>query len=557
MRNLKIISEVLSAERGEGSQTVSVDANQDLTYQDIVAASAGTVEVSWDEAKATRASEYLRSLVAQRKAIYGVTTSFGGNVHHVIPSEDAEALQENLILSHACNVGEYAPYQLSKGALLLRTLALAKGYSGVSPRTLGMQRELLQRDVIPAIRMHGSLGASGDIGPLATIALTMLGKGEAWKPRGEGVTSAQERLSASGLEPIKLTYKEGLSLLNGTSMMTSVSCFYLQLARRIIESSVVVGAMSVEALRASKHPYDPRLHALKPHRFSINTAHVMERILRESRLARSHRELKESVEEEAQGKSEAFFAETDIQGGSYALRAIPLIYNPILSNFVGFEEAVNTEINSVDDNPLLLPEEDEQLHGAHFHGYPIAVKADCLNLALIGLSNLPLSRIDRLLKNHHSFLPWFLATGTEGLFLGMHGIQFTAAGIGNELRNLSLPNSVEQIPTNNDNQDVVSFGLQAALKGLEIVSLLSYVVAIEYMCAGQGLWLNLRGKSSVGSVSEKDLSPITREAFARLQEVYRPEEGKDQNMIDAIESLGRRLLTESLLPKAESELLWK
>ena len=512
MRNLRMISDVLSAESSRHQKKEELlCANQDLRYTDIVSASFGNVQVSWNEGKVVRAFEYLHRLVDQRKVIYGVTTSFGGNAHHVIPREDAESLQENLIVSHACNVGEFAPYHLSKAALLLRTLTLAKGYSGVSPGTLRMQRQLLEHDVIPAIRLHGSLGASGDIGPLATIALTMIGKGYAWGPNGAGVKSTKERLDECGLEPIKLTYKEGLALLNGTSMMTSVGCFYLQMARRLIENSIVIGAMSVEALRASKHPYDARLHALKPHRFSVNTARVMESILRESRLARSHRELKESVEEEARGKNEAFFAKTDIQGGSYSLRAIPQIYHPILAMFQGYEEAINTEINSVDDNPLLLPESDEQLHGAHFHGYPIAVAADCLNLALVGLSNIPLSRIDRLLKSHHSYLPWFLATGTEGLHLGMHGLQFTAAGIGNELRNLSLPNSVEQIPTNNDNQDVVSFGLQAALKGLEIVSLLAYVVAIEYMCAGQGIWLNLRGKSDVGPVAETDLSPVTQE----------------------------------------------
>jgi histidine ammonia-lyase len=552
-----MISDVLSAESNRHQKDVFLCTDQELRYTDIVSASFGNAQVSWNEGKVACAFEYLHSLVEKGKAIYGVTTSFGGNVHHVIPREDAEALQENLIVSHACSVGEYAPYHLSKAALVLRTLTLAKGYSGVSPSTLRMQQQLLEQDVIPAIRLHGSLGASGDIGPLATIALTMIGKGYAWKPNGSGVVPATERLDECGLEPIKLTYKEGLALLNGTSMMTSVSCFYLQMARRLIENSIVVGAMSVEALRASKHPYDARLHALKPHRFSITTARVMESILRESRLARSHRELKESVEEEACGKHEAFFAKTDIQGGSYSLRAIPHIYHPILALFQNFEEAVNTEINAVDDNPLLLPESDEQLHGAHFHGYPIAVAADCLNLALIGLSNTPLSRIDRLLKSHHSLLPWFLATGTEGLHLGMHGLQFTAAGIGNELRNLALPNSVEQIPTNNDNQDVVSFGLQATLKGMEIVSLLAYVVAIEYMCAGQGIWLNLHGKSEVGPVRETDLSPVSRAAFSQLQDVYRPEMGKDQNMVDQVESLARRLLTDSLLPDTESELLWE
>jgi histidine ammonia-lyase len=197
------------------------------------------------------------------------------------------------------------------------------------------------------------------------------------------------------------------------------------------------------------------------------------------------------------------------------------------------------------------------LSAAHFHGYPVSVASDFFNLALVGISNVALARIDRLLKPHHSHLPWFLATGTEGLYLGMHGIQFTAAGIGAELRNLAMPISIEQIPTNNDNQDIVSFGLQSTLKGLEMAVLVSYVVAIEFINAGQAIWLNLNGKSGLGPSTEKDLSPTTRRAYQELLGVYQPQSQKDQNLVDQTESLARLLLRKSLLPADLSEQLWR
>jgi histidine ammonia-lyase len=415
---------------------------------------------------------------------------------------------------------------------------------------------MIEMGLIPVVNMHGSLGASGDIAPLAALALAMIGKGKVWLPNGETIVPADEGLRQYGLKPARLSYKEGLALLNGTSMMTSVASFTLHYLKRLVENSLVISAMSLEALRASKQPFDQRLHKLKPHRYQINTAQAMASILHASNLARTHEQLKQPLEEEMLEQTKVFYSKTDLQGGSYSLRAIPQVYHPILAAVEHLQTAVNTEINAVDDNPLIFPDEQAELHGANFHGYPISVASDSMNFAMIGVSNMALARIDRLLKHHHSHLSWFLATGKEGLFLGMHGIQFTAAGIGAELQNLAMPNSIVQISTNNDNQDFVSFGLQSTVKGLEMVILLAYVVAIEYATAGQGIWLNLEGKSEVGEVTEKDLSPVTKTAYEQLLRVYQPKANKDQTMTEPIEELMQVILLSDLMPREISERLW-
>ena len=557
MRNYSKICNLLNQEANGKKKPMRLRSDAALSADELVQAALSDATLKTNQKTIQKAYDYVQKLAKDRKAVYVMTTSFGGNIHHIIPPEEAELLQENLIVSHATNVGEFFPYQISKAAFILRTTTLAKGYSGVSPKTIELASNMIEKGIIPAVNMHGSLGASGDIAPLAALALAMIGKGNVWLPDGATIVPSAEGLRKHGLEPIKLSYKEGIALLNGTSMMTSVASFTLHYLKRLLENSLVVSAMSIEALRASKKQFDPRLHQLKPHRYEVSTAKVMAAILEQSKLARSHEQFTKPVEQELKEHTEAFYSKTDLQGGSYSLRAIPQVYHPILAAFEGLRTAVDTEINAIDDNPVVLPDEQDVLHGANFHGYPISVASDSLNLAIVGVSNMALARSDRLLKQHHSHLPLFLATGKEGLYIGMHGIQFTAAGIGAELRNLATPNSIEQIPTNNDNQDFVSFGLQSTLKGLEITMLLAYVVAIEYITAGQGLWLNLKGKSDLGAASINDLSPVTRAAYEKMLQVYEPKEDTDQNTIEQTEKLAQSLLLNNLMPDDLCGQLWR
>ena len=553
MRNHKKIIKLLKIEAAS-KQPVIIDPNKYLSCEELISAAFSKTMIKTKNELIQKAYEYVQALAIDRKAVYGLTTSFGGNINHIIPPEEAKLLQKNLILCHATNVGEFFPYEISKAAFILRITTLSKGYSGVSLTTIKLATQMIEAGLVPAINIHGSLGASGDIAPLACIALSMIGKGKLWLPDGKSVVSSKKGLKRYDLKPIKLSYKEGLALLNGTSMMTSVGAVNLHFLKHFIENSLVVAAMSIEVLRGSKKPFDSRLHALKPHRFEINTASVMELILRQSKFALSHSELKSGIEKELRLRSETFYSNTDLQGGSYSMRAIPQVYHPILANYDLFKTTVETEINAIDDNPIVLPDEHDELHGANFHGYPISVASDNMNLAMVGISNLALARIDRMLKSTHSRLPWFLATGKEGLFLGMHGIQFTAAGIGAELKNLTLPLSIVQIPTNNDNQDFVSFGLQSTTKGLEMTLLAAYVIAIEWICAGQGIWLHLNKPRP--SLSIEGLSEVSRMAYLEMLKVYRPIKNKDQNMTEQIEKLSEVILTKSLLPKQLSEKLW-
>lgn len=554
MRNYSKISKLLKFE-SELQKDFKIDPNESLSYERLVKAAFSKTKVSVDNRLVEKAYKYVRKLAKDRKAVYGLTTSFGGNIRHIIPPKEAELLQKNLILSHATNVGECFPYEISKAAFILRTTTLAKGYSGVRPKTLKLATKMIEKGLVPVINIHGSLGASGDIAPLACIALAMIGKGKLWLPNGKTIVNSNEGFKKYGLKPIVLSYKEGLALLNGTSMMTSVGSFNLHYLKNLIENSLAIAAMSLETLRGSKQPFDKRLHLLKPHHYEIRVAKVMEAILEQSKFALSHAELKEEIEKELEYKSEMFYSKIDLQGGSYSMRAIPQVFHPILANFELFKKTIETEIDAVDDNPLVLPNSKAELHGANFHGYPVSVASDNTNLAMIGISNMALARIDRMLKSTHSHLPWFLATGKEGLYLGMHGIQFTAAGIGAELRNLSAPLSAIQIPTNNDNQDFVSFGLQSTVKGLEMTLLVAYVLAIEWICAGQGIWLHLKDISGQ-KLSIKNLSKISQLAFKEMQKVYRPMINQDQNMAEQVEKLTEILMTKSLLPKDLSDKLW-
>jgi histidine ammonia-lyase len=548
---MSTVRRLLSLEK-KSTQAVRIDSKKKLSHEELVLASVSKATMLPDLPAIKKAAEYVQYLATSRRAVYGVTTSFGGNIHHIIPPEQAELLQRNLILSHATNVGELFPYEICRAAFILRFHMLGKGYSGLQPETFQLGQKLIELGITPAIKMHGSVGASGDIAPLASIGLVLIGEGNVWLPDRKTLVPTGEAFKKYALKPITLSYKEGLALLNGTSMMTSVASFSLTYLKRLLENSLLVSALSLEALGASSKPFDVRLHALKPHRYEINTARFMSEVFSECKLIKTHSELKQMIEDELKEKREAFYSSVDLQGGSYSLRAIPQVYHPILNTFAVFRETVNTEINAVDDNPLLLPDEQEELHGANFHGYPIAVASDSMNFALVGVSNMALARIDRLLKSHHSGLPWFLATGQEGLYLGMHGIQFTAAGIGAELRNLAHPTSITQIPTNNDNQDFGSFGHQSTTKGLEMITLASYIMAIEWMCAVQGIWLRLQQ----GSLDSSTLSPFTGELYEKALTIYCPATDQDQMLSEKTEALAELLLMHSFAPKPLSNSLW-
>lgn len=553
MRNQFKIEEVLHHHREQGGTRSSLSADTHYSYEDIVGAAFGKTSVAFDKQKVVRAYDYIKGIADSGKAVYGITTSFGGNIKNVISPKQTHRLQENLVISHVANVGSILPYEITRAALIIRALTLTKGYSGISPALANIMSQCVKAGIAPVVRAHGSMGASGDLSPLSAIAQTFIGRGEVFLPDGKTIVSTKEAFDQHGIEPITLMYRDGLALINGTGIMTAVSIFNLFLTRRIIENSLLISALTIEALHSSKAPFDPNLHKLKPHPEQIRVATVMNELLKASKLAQSADEVEHDVEADVPLDEETSVSKVDLQGGSYSLRAIPQIYQPILAHFEQLIRTINIEINAIDDNPIILTGKDDILHGANFHGHPISVSADALNLAMVSVANISTSRQDRMLKSHHTGLPAFLATGNEGLYLGMQGAQYMAAGITAELRALAAPLSVNQVTTNNDNQDLVSFGLQASLKGLEIAVLTAYVLAGEALFATQATWLRLKQLES----SEKDLSSYTASLHKRLLSIYTPKESTEMSSTDITEQLCSLLLTEDLLPDKLRKKLWQ
>lgn len=557
MRNYAKILKIFAKERQNFSRVgFSMRPNSKLTYQNLVTASFGRVSIKLDNKLIQASHDFIATLIKQRKAIYGVTTSFGGNIKNIIPPEKSKILQQNLIVSHATNVGDYFPYEICKAAFLGRLFTFSKGYSGVNPRIVALMRKFLEAGVIPAMKIHGSMGASGDLNPLAMMALPLIGQGMIWSKERNRVIPTQKMPQRYKLSPVSLNNRDGLALINGTAVMTAVGSFYLWYLKRLIENSLLISALSVEALQASNEPFNPALHNLKPHKYQIRIAKIMASLLKTSKFAQNYNALKNSIELKLQENHDVFKSDVDLHGGSYSLRAIPQVYQPIMAIFDLFRVAIDTELNSIDDNPVVFSNEKKVAHGANFHGHPISVIADALNGALISISNISLARIDRMLKTQHSGLPMFLATGQEGLFLGMQGVQYTAVGIGAELRSMAYPLSVNQIMSNNDNQDIVSFGLQATLKGLEMTTLLSYILAIEALNAVQAVWIRMKNIGA-GALPDKYLSPLTLYLYSKISQLYSPKADDDQISDECIERVSELLITCDMLPDTMSRILWE
>lgn len=448
------------------------------------------VHLSADAIERIQASRRLvERMVRERQVAYGVTTGFGKFSDVVISSKDASQLQENLIMSHACGVGEPYPVEVVRAMIALRVNALAKGYSGIRLETLALLVEMLNRGVHPIIPQQGSLGASGDLAPLAHLVLVMLGKGEA-EYEGRRLPGAAA-LQAAGLVPIRLEAKEGLALINGTQAMTALLCLALSDTRTVLESAEVIAAMSVEALRGIVTAYDPRLHALRPHPGQQESA----------RLLRAY--LKGSERTSVQG-------ELRVQD-AYSLRCIPQVHGATRDTLAYVWQIVERECNSVTDNPLLFSESGEVISGGNFHGQPLALAADFLAIAVAELANISERRTERLVNPQLSGLPAFL-TPYGGLHSGYMIAQYTAASLVSENKVLCHPASVDSIPSSANQEDHVSMGTTAARKLRSVVENTRKVLAIEYLIAAQAIDF---GTGALGEGTEKAYR-LLREHVPRL-----------------------------------------
>ena len=446
---------------------ISIDGNS-LTLADVVrvARLRETVEISATGRQQLAASRAIvEKLLDSTTPVYGISTGFGNLSQIWISPEEREALQRNLILSHAAGVGDYLSEDVVRAAMLMRANSLVKGYSGIRPATVEMLLELLNRGVYPAVPSKGSVGASGDLSPLSHIALVMMGEGKAFL-RGERVSGAAA-LAAAGLQPVAFGGKEGLALINGTQIMTAVGALVWQDAAELMKAADIAAAMSLEALRGTRTAFDERISRVRPHPGQLATCSNLLRLTADSKIMESHEHC-EKVQD------------------AYSLRCVPQVHGASKDAVRRILETLEIEMNSATDNPLIFPDTGEVISGGNFHGQPVALAMDYLKTALAEIGSISERRINRMLDAHLSDLPPFL-TAYPGVDSGLMITQYTAAALVSENKVLAHPACVDSIPTSANQEDHVSMGTIAARQAREILENVRHVVAIEMLVATQGL----------------------------------------------------------------------
>jgi len=408
-------------------------------------------------------------IVARGEPVYGINTGFGKLATVNIPLGDLETLQRNLVLSHASGVGETAPAPVVRLMMALKLASLAHGVSGVRSETVAMLESLLERDLIPVVPVQGSVGASGDLAPLAHMAAAMIGASEILVA-GRSMPAARA-LAEAGLEPLSLGPKEGLALLNGTQFSTAYALAGLFEVETLFQSAVVVGALSTEAAKGSDTPFDARIHKLRGHRGQIETAEAIRRLMAGSPIRASH-----------------LTGDARVQD-PYCLRCQPQVMGAVLDLLRHAAATLFIESNGVSDNPLVFPEKeagsDEVLSGGNFHGEPVAFAADMIAIAICELGSLSERRTAMLVDPALSGLPAFL-TPRPGLNSGFMIPQVTAAALVSENKQRAFPASVDSIPTSANQEDHVSMSAHAARRLIPMAENAAAILGVETLAAAQG-----------------------------------------------------------------------
>jgi histidine ammonia-lyase len=442
----------------------------DLTIDDVWAVAVDRAPAALSSVareKVLRAREVVeRAAHGTHEHTYGINTGFGRFVSRSIPEGLAGELQLRLLRSHACGVGEPYPDEVVRAAMLLRANALAKGFSGARPQTVELLIDCLNRGVLPHVPSRGSVGASGDLAPLAHLALPLVGEGEAWvdETRLDGAAA----LAAVGLEPIVLEAKEGLSLVNGTQFMAALGSLAVARARRLAKTADLACALSLEALQGSRTSFLPQIHATRPLPGQIDSAANVLRLLEDSAIIESHRWC-------------------DKVQDAYSVRCAPQVHGASRDLLAYVEATVSVELNAATDNPLVLVEDDLLVSNGNFHGQPVAFALDALAMAVSELANISERRLERLVNPSLSDgLPPFL-TNDGGLNSGFMIPQYVAAALVSENKALCHPASVDSIPTSAGQEDHVSMGNAAGLKAWQVLANAERVVAIELLAGAQAI----------------------------------------------------------------------
>ncbi len=447
-----------------------VSVGEPLTLEDVVAVARGAqVAFAGPARERVRAArEVVERAVADGRTMYGVTTGFGALADTPIAPEQSSALQRGIVTSHATAVGRPLSREEARAMLLLRAHVLALGHSGVRAEVIELMVEMLNRDIVPAVPEQGSLGASGDLAPLAGLALPLIGLGRLLT--GDGATEpAADGLGRAGLRPLELQAKEGLALVNGTQGMLAIGTLALVRSEQLARAADVIAAMTIEASLGTDAPFDERLQRLRPHPGQATSAANLRVLLAASPIRESHRASPHLVQD------------------AYSLRCAPQVHGATRDTCRHVREVLAIETNSVSDNPIVLVEDDDVQSGGNFHGMPVAVAMDALALSLVSIASISDRRLYRLLDPKTSNgLPPFLIP-ESGLNSGFMLIQYTAASIVSECKSLAHPASVDSIPSSAGQEDHVSMGMTSARHAREIVANAETVLALEALAAAQAL----------------------------------------------------------------------
>ncbi|HVG28599.1 MAG TPA: histidine ammonia-lyase [Pyrinomonadaceae bacterium] len=456
---------------------------QRLTLEQIESVARGGERVALSEearARVEASRRVVERIVEEGRVVYGVNTGFGKLSDVVVPRAQLRELQLNLVRSHSCGVGQPLSAEETRAMMLLRANVLALGYSGARAAVVETLLAMLERGVVPVVPEKGSVGASGDLAPLAHLALAAIGEGEAFY-EGERVAGG-EAMRRAGVEPLRLEAKEGLALLNGTQALTAVGALALSRACRVARAADVAGAMTLEALRGTPAAFDERIHAARPHAGQQEAAAHLRELLSESEIRESHRDNDPRVQD------------------AYSLRCMPQVHGAARDALGHARALTEIETGSATDNPLVFAETSEVVSGGNFHGAPLAVAFDYAGLAATHLGNIVERRIDHVVNpTKNEGLPPFL-TANPGVESGMMVAQIAAVALLNECKVLAHPASTDNLPTDGGKEDHVSMGMTAALKLRSIVSNVEYVLAIELLCAAEGLEHRLPLKPGRGAL---------------------------------------------------------
>ncbi|MFH1830816.1 MAG: histidine ammonia-lyase [Pseudomonadota bacterium] len=451
--------------------------------------------------KVKRVRAFVEGALLSDKPYYGINTGVGLLSNKRVPLKDLEKLQENLIISHAVGVGDPFLIPTCKLIMLLRANVLAQGYSGIRVETLKLIVDMLNKNIVPVIPRQGSVGASGDLAPLAHLGLAMIGRGEVFYK--EKRIAAKKALGACGLKPVKLAAKEGIALINGTQAMLAMGVFALVKLENLLRASDIVGALSIEGDSASKRPFDKRIHALRPHPGQIATAENIRKLISGSRIIASHKDCKRVQD-------------------PYSFRCIPQVHGAAKDAIAYARDVIMREMGSCTDNPLIFADDEEILSGGNFHGEPLAIAMDTMGMAVAELGNIAERRVAILTAPLAGELKEKFLTPESGINSGLMIPHVTMSALVSENKVLAHPACVDSIPTSGGQEDHVSMGTFAARKALIIIRNVEEILAIELFAACEAIDLQRKrgrpgkGTGAVYDLVRKSVSEISGDREFRL-----------------------------------------